>query len=397
MAAANPPKYRHYRPKNLAVVRIDGLDIYLGKYDSPESWEKYGRVLAEWRARYVLPVRISAANNSTSAGTLIVNEVILAFWRHGEKHYRHPDGSSSGELRNFRDSLLPLRQLYGSTRASDFSPLKLKAVRQAMIDAGLARTTINQRIGRIVRVFKWAASEELVPAAVYLALKTVSGLPKGRSEAREPEPVRPVPDVEVEAIKPHVARQVWAMIELQRLTGMRPGEVVIMRGCDIDRAGDVWSYTPAKHKTAHHGKGRRVPIGPRAQEVLMPWLRPDPSEYLFSPREAMGEFRAEQRLTRKTPLYPSQRDRKRNPNTNVRLRNHYTTQTYNHAIGYGCRRAGIPLWHANQLRHSAAIWIRRHTDLDAARTVLGHSDLKTSEIYAQRDWEQAERVMREIG
>jgi hypothetical protein len=30
-----------------------------------------------------------------------------------------------------------------------------------MIDAGLARTTINQRVGRIVRLFKWAVENEL--------------------------------------------------------------------------------------------------------------------------------------------------------------------------------------------------------------------------------------------
>jgi len=26
------PKYRHFRPKDLAVVRIDGRDYYLGRY-----------------------------------------------------------------------------------------------------------------------------------------------------------------------------------------------------------------------------------------------------------------------------------------------------------------------------------------------------------------------------
>jgi hypothetical protein len=41
------PKYRRYRPKNLAVVRLDGRDVYLGPYDSPESHEKYRRVVAE--------------------------------------------------------------------------------------------------------------------------------------------------------------------------------------------------------------------------------------------------------------------------------------------------------------------------------------------------------------
>ena len=80
---------------------------------------------------------------------------ILLFWtRHAEKHYRHADGTPTGELDNYRDSLRPLRGLYGSVAARVFSPLKLKAVRQSMIDAGLCRTTINHRVGRIVRLFK---------------------------------------------------------------------------------------------------------------------------------------------------------------------------------------------------------------------------------------------------
>ena len=29
------PKYRHYRPKNLAVVRINGKDHYLGARAAP--------------------------------------------------------------------------------------------------------------------------------------------------------------------------------------------------------------------------------------------------------------------------------------------------------------------------------------------------------------------------
>ena len=48
--AASPertPKYRHYKPKDLGVVRIDGRDHYLGKFNTPESYEKYHRLLAE--------------------------------------------------------------------------------------------------------------------------------------------------------------------------------------------------------------------------------------------------------------------------------------------------------------------------------------------------------------
>src|SRR5207249_1463949 len=100
----------------------------------------------------------------------------------------------------------------GSTPAASFGPKRLKAVRDRMVVDNLARGVINQRVGRIVRAFRWAGSEELVPTAVYQSLKTVSGLQRGRTAARETGPVKPVPEAFVDAIRPHVARQVWAMV-----------------------------------------------------------------------------------------------------------------------------------------------------------------------------------------
>ena len=134
-----------------------------------------------------------------------------------------------------------------------------------MIDAGLCRNEVNKRVGHVVRAFKWARRERDGPAlASTTASRPSPGCRKGRSEARESEPVRPVPEAFVEAVRPHVSRQVWAMIELQRLTGMRPGEVCIMRTCDLDTSGEVWVYTPEPHKTEHHGKERRIYLGPTA-------------------------------------------------------------------------------------------------------------------------------------
>jgi integrase len=104
------------------------------------------------------------------------------------------------------------------------------------------------------------------PTIVYVIC--LHALKRGRTEARETDPVRPVADQYVDAIRDHVARQVWAIIELQRLTGMRAGEVVIMRGCDLDTTGSLWLYTPSTHKTEHHGHSRAIELGPRAQEVI---------------------------------------------------------------------------------------------------------------------------------
>ena len=41
--------------------------------------------------------------------------------------------------------------------------------------------------------------------------------------------------------------------------------------------------------------------------------------------------------------------------------------------------------------------IRQAYGLEAAKAVLGHTDTKITEIYAERDLELAMRVMREIG
>ncbi len=72
------PKYRHYKPKYLAVVRIDGRDHYLGRYESPESREKYHRLISEWLSK--CPKFSNGAERpdvATPAWT--VNELILAY------------------------------------------------------------------------------------------------------------------------------------------------------------------------------------------------------------------------------------------------------------------------------------------------------------------------------
>jgi integrase len=239
------PKYRHYKPKDLAVVRIDVRDIYLGKYDSPESRERYGCVLAEWMSSGIItPSSARLDSDVADIDGPTVSAIITALWRHADTYYRRADGTPTGEAKIFRRTLRPLRQLYGSTLARDFGPKSLIAVRQTMIDAGLCRKTINQRIRRIVHVFGWADECELVHGTVHHAQKAVRGLQRGRSKAGEGDPVKPVPDSLVEAIRPHVPRQILAMIELQRLTGMRPGEVTSMRTCDLDRTGKVWTFIP---------------------------------------------------------------------------------------------------------------------------------------------------------
>ncbi len=185
------PSYRRHKQSGQAVVTLtDGLggrrDVLLGKYGTAASRVEYTRVIAEWEAS---GRRLNVAGSAN--GSLSLNEVMFAFIRHAEQHYRLEDGTHTSELREFKAALKPLKEMYGKLAVAEFGPLKLKAARQKLIDAKLSRGVINQRIGRVVRMFKWAVSEEMAPENVWRSLTTVRGLEKGRTEARETEPIKP--------------------------------------------------------------------------------------------------------------------------------------------------------------------------------------------------------------
>jgi hypothetical protein len=170
------PSYRLHKPTRQAVVRLDGRDHYLGKYGTPESQEAYHRKVAEWvTAGVVAP----PGEIRRTALDLSVNELLWSYWRHAETYYRRADGTPTAELDNLRLALRPLKQLYGTTPARDFGPVALKAVRQSMVDSGLCRRTVNQRVARLARVFRFGVENELLPPAVHHALKAVPGLPIG--------------------------------------------------------------------------------------------------------------------------------------------------------------------------------------------------------------------------
>ncbi|NLS92544.1 MAG: hypothetical protein GXX96_10320 [Planctomycetaceae bacterium] len=264
------PKYRLHKGSGQALVQINGERIYLGKHGTAQSREKYRRIVAKSLGCPQPSPHLPLQDNQIGE-RLSVGKLILEYWKFAETYYQR-NGKPTSELGCMHDALMPLRQLYSHTPAAEFGPRSLKAVRQAMLGANLCRGVINNRIRRIKRVFKWGVAEELIPASVYHALQAVPGLRKGRTTAREPEPVHPVADMVVEATLPYLSAVVADMVQFQRLTGCRPSEACIIRPCDVDRSRNIWDYRPVLHKTQYRDRERVIFIGPKAQTILRKYL-----------------------------------------------------------------------------------------------------------------------------
>lgn len=398
------PKYRLHKASGQAVVTLHGDDHYLGPWKSKASIAEYDRLIGEWLANGRRP--------PTAQSDLTILELANRYRKFAESYYVK-NGKQTGTMHGVRVAIRFLRENYGPTRVADFGPLALKALQMRMVEAGHCRRYANSNIDRIRRIFKWAVAEELVGPAVYQALATVPGLRKGRTLAREMPPVRPVDESTVNATLAYLPGVVADMVRLQRLTGCRPGEVCILRPCDVDTSGEIWRFCPESHKTEHHGRERSIFIGPQAQDVLRPYLLREKSAFCFAPAESERKRRTSQSKARKAPQTPLRSGRRGSKKGRRVPGEYYTANSYRRAIYRACQQAfpapgNLPegkqnewrrahQWHPNRLRHSAATLIRQQFGLEAAQVALGHASADVSQIYAERDFELAVQVMKKIG
>lgn len=480
------PQYRRHKSRNLAVVRINGKDLYLGPWQSPESHRAYADLIDAWRKdqdaieagqapqtheyyrklldvcragkegnaeaqavaateeytellRELLKEKHSNAtgegnSRATAARFLTVGALCAEYLKSAEQYYRNKNqpGKTSKSVALVRSSLRHVVALYRWVPAENFGPKALLTVRAEMIKNGgkfydrhkrvirtvrYSRTHINKMVGVIKRAFKWAVGEELIEAEVWQKLQAVVGLQYGRSDARETDPVRPVdPAILAETLK-HLPPIVAAMVEIERLSGMRPGEVVTMRPCDItfDLSGCA-CYRPSTHKMQYKGRERRIYLGPQAVAILRPFLDRPSDQFCFSPAEVVEWRRQQKRKARKTPYGASHRrrdEKKRKTEPKRRPGARFETASYGRAIT-AATKAAFPTpagldkaqaqdwrrrhdWNPNQLRHAWATRMRELEGIEAASVGLGHASLDVTQIYAERNFELARKFAQQHG
>ncbi|MFH1918784.1 MAG: hypothetical protein ABIP48_02710 [Planctomycetota bacterium] len=251
------PKYRLHKPSGQALVQVAGQRIYLGKYGSDESRRKYDQIIGQFLAERSAGQEARFSPRPSKAQPITIAELCLAYWQHAERYYVK-DGEQTDHVGVVKRALHFLNALYADEPATEFGPVKLQRLQQDLIRRKLSRVYINGLSGIIKRMFRWAASQEMLPGSVYQDLATVPGLRKGRTEARETKPVGSVADEVVEATLPYLPPVVDDRVRFQRLTGCRPSEVCLLRPGDVERSGVVWEYIPEQHKTEHHGHPRVI-------------------------------------------------------------------------------------------------------------------------------------------
>jgi len=368
------PSYRKHRKSGQAIVTLSGKDHYLGPHGTNASKAEYDRLIGEWLANgRRLP-------DQSEEQAITVQTLLADYWRWAKTYYVK-NGRPTDEQSCIKIAIRDTRRLYANVSVEDFGPLALEAIRGEMLKRDASRGYINAQINRVRRIFKWGVAKQKVPPMVLHALQAVDGLKAGKCKARETKPVLPVSDDVIDATVKHCRKVLSAMIRFQRLTGCRPGEVCSVKPKDIERAGDVWFYRPSSHKMEHKGRGRVIPIGPKAQEILMPYLLRDENKFCFlrhcGKRYERWHY-SNQINTACDRAFPAPPSIKSEPAKLKAWRKKHR-------------------WAPNRLRHSAATAIREQFGLEAAQVILGHATADVTQVYAERDQKKAAQVMAKIG
>ena len=271
--------------------------------------------------------------------SVTINELILAYWRHAEKHYRGPDRKPTQELENMRDALRPLRKLYGSTPAADFGPLALRSIQQEMVGSGSAGRRSTPGSTASAACSSGRSGVELIPPSVHQALQAVPGLQKGRTDARGAGGDQARPDRarrgDPAPLNPGRRRD-GPDPAPDRMPGRGGHDHARLRP-DAGRA--QLGIPPVLAQDRLAGQGAGISVGPKAQEIVQEFLKADLQAYLFDPRDVVEAHHAERARKRKSRPTPSEIARRCKGRPGRTTPTTTTAGRYRQAVVRACDRA----------------------------------------------------------
>lgn len=379
-----------------------------------QAMAMYSAWLARWQADRDMQDRRAAGRRATVADLCVI------YLRYAEQTFRKHNEITS-HVYKVRSTLQSLIDHCGDLAADQLDMPRLAGWRDAMTQSGSrGRRYINDMLQIVRAMYQWAAERGDVPQDAYQAVASVGRLRKGRSVASERKRVKPVAWATVQQTLPHLSPVVQAMVMTLWHTGMRPEDVCEMCTGDLEQGGDVWLYRTGSHKMDHlegpAGDEKIYPIGPQAQQVLRPHLKPHLAAPVFQPALGSGRRQSNYGHTYTTGSLrqaihracdaawppPATLQRARVPATGRKKTRLESMADWEARLGpekwaelLAWQKAHR--WNPNQLRHAKATALRKRYGLEGARLALGHQHIATSEIYADRDLQEAIRIAREAG
>jgi integrase len=369
--------------------------VYFGRHGTPKADAAYKAWVRQLISDVPLPPLKPGRN-------LLVADLCIRYLDFAKDYYK-----GGKEYDRMRMAARAVKHRYDTVRVDDFGPLALSGLReQYMIDEmDWSRTYINAIVNCIRRIWRWGVSQQIVRADTLSQLEAVDGLKAGRTRARESKDIGPVAWFHYAAVLPYLTPTTRTMVRVHWLIGCRPGELCIMRPCDIKPEGSLWHYTPSDHKTAHLGKELTYRIGPRAQSLLWPYMDAvDRDEFVFDPREAVSYKNRlpmlQRLLAQGETMLPLPKPHRRE-DAKKQVGERYNAYSYRQAVQYGIDAANerlkghcdpIPAWTPHQLRHSKGTIIRKLFGLEGSQVALGHSSISATQLYAETDGDFADKI-----
>lgn len=378
----SPPKLRKHAGGQAYVRWMEGgkrKQKWFGPWRSSKAREGYARFLRAWSEGVAesRPVPVAAG------GVAVVADLARAWLGHCQTRYVK-FGKQTSEFHVCRAAAAVAMDRFELLPVAEFGLMQLEAVRADMVKKNWARGTVNKYTGKVTAMFGWGVPRKLVPADVHYALLQIEPLTPGATTAPDSEPTRSVPPADLAAVlagehlhpDPDRRATLAAMIRVQLLTGMRPGELCALAPAHLDRSLSEWRYTIPATANKNHHRGKQPPawFGPLAQAILSPLL-------------------AATAATSDRPLFTFPPIRRKADGPRPVSRHEYAR-----LIHAACLRAGVAPWHPHQIRHNKATDVMRiyESDTDAARAIRTTPEV-AARIYADPHEEAARRIARATG
>lgn len=353
-----------------ARVTLNGHVYYLGEFDSLAAQKAYVDLIERWEANGRRPLEPTR----TVAQERTLRDLFTAWQAQLDASGRYRkagrETSARQRIRHTADEFLGR---FGDLPANRYSAEHLLLHRDDLeTREALTRTGINRKVAVIREGLRWGYERGRIGRDAWLATRELRPLSRAVAGHRDHKQAKRAPTAqEIDAVAIAAGPEIGRMLRLHYLLGCRPGELVSMRWCDLDRTlvEGCWTYRVPDEvaKSSHHGKATAYAIPPRAQILLAEIPCTSPSARVF---ECVPDARTSKRANVTTA----------------------GTVWYRERLQRACKRAGVEPFGGHEVRHGAVTAACAKFGAFAAASFANHSKIATTETYVHQDDRNRYRV-----